>query len=348
MVLLQVLLAFLRRSLGKIFQAIFGWAVLAVFGHVGKREKALLSVVIGAAASWPILVLGVAFPRAVAFLVTLLPIPEGVSKEVVRAVWIVAALAIPLIVGATFGRRAGDRSRRLSWFRSLLLGFPATLALAGAFLIVCVSVPAGKLAARLSRKRQEEVVLITPPRRYHAVAAEIRDALAAGGLPVEPAAAAWHLRALSAILRTLGGEILGALVPSRLEFFRGSGLEVTLYPGSVSLLGPERAGARAHALIAARAPRTPALQTTSPEAQRVEAVIRKLWREHERGPKGRRDRELRDLFSMIAEVEADYEDWETLFRQGLQLTLELRGDANLLESAVRATTAPAPAEERAR
>lgn len=80
MVLLQVLLAFLRRSLGKIFQAIFGWAVLAVFGHVGKREKALLSVVIGAAASWPILVLGVAFPRAVAFLVTLLPIPEGVSQ----------------------------------------------------------------------------------------------------------------------------------------------------------------------------------------------------------------------------------------------------------------------------
>ena len=62
MAIFQGLLALITRSLGSILSALFGWAVVALFGPTSSREKVWLSALVGAAAAWPILVLGAIWP----------------------------------------------------------------------------------------------------------------------------------------------------------------------------------------------------------------------------------------------------------------------------------------------
>jgi hypothetical protein len=66
MALLQALLALITRSAGKILNAIFGWAVRALFGQTSSREQTFLSVVVAAAVAWPLLLVGVAIPKIAA------------------------------------------------------------------------------------------------------------------------------------------------------------------------------------------------------------------------------------------------------------------------------------------
>jgi hypothetical protein len=71
---LQVLVNFIRGSAGTALNAVFGWAVLALFGQTSKTEQTLLSVLVAAAAVWPLLALGVVVPRVALFLVAAVPL----------------------------------------------------------------------------------------------------------------------------------------------------------------------------------------------------------------------------------------------------------------------------------
>jgi hypothetical protein len=51
MAIFQGLLALITRSLGSILSALFGWAVVALFGPTSPREKVWLSALVGAAAA---------------------------------------------------------------------------------------------------------------------------------------------------------------------------------------------------------------------------------------------------------------------------------------------------------
>src|SRR5262245_36822149 len=53
MAILQPLLALLSRSVGRILSALFGWAVVALFGETSRSEKIWLSALVGAAAGAP-------------------------------------------------------------------------------------------------------------------------------------------------------------------------------------------------------------------------------------------------------------------------------------------------------
>jgi hypothetical protein len=58
MAILQSLLALVSRSVGRLLSALFGWAVVALFGDTSPREKIWLSGLVGAAVAWPLLVFG--------------------------------------------------------------------------------------------------------------------------------------------------------------------------------------------------------------------------------------------------------------------------------------------------
>jgi hypothetical protein len=88
MAIVQALLALVSRSLGRILSALFGWAVGALFGHTSGREKVWLSVPVGAAAAWPILLLGTVWPRAATAVLAFLPLPAAVPDWAIRAVWV--------------------------------------------------------------------------------------------------------------------------------------------------------------------------------------------------------------------------------------------------------------------
>src|SRR5262249_7845634 len=105
MAILQAFLAFLTRSVGRILSSVFGWAVVALFGETSSSAKMWLSALVAAAAAWPILLIGVAFPKAAALVLAFLPVPRGVPPWMVRVGWIVLALAVPLAMGVAMGLR---------------------------------------------------------------------------------------------------------------------------------------------------------------------------------------------------------------------------------------------------
>src|SRR5918994_3173209 len=105
MAVLQALLALITRSLGRITSSVFGWAVVALFGRTDRREQTILSALVGAAAAWPILLLGIAVPKVATFVLAFAPLPEWVPSWTVRTVWIGLAVAVPFTVGATMATR---------------------------------------------------------------------------------------------------------------------------------------------------------------------------------------------------------------------------------------------------
>src|SRR4029434_1563659 len=99
MAIIQAIFAFLSRSVGKIFTALFDWAVVALFGRVSGTRKTVLSIVMGAAAAWPILLIGVAFPKVAVFALGFVPLSRSVPSGVVRIGWIALVLLVPIAVG---------------------------------------------------------------------------------------------------------------------------------------------------------------------------------------------------------------------------------------------------------
>ena len=85
MAILQGIISLLTRSVGKIFSALFDWAVVALFGRVEGRQKIWLSALMGAAAVWPVLLLGVAAPKVAVFAIAFVPLSSSVPAGILRA-----------------------------------------------------------------------------------------------------------------------------------------------------------------------------------------------------------------------------------------------------------------------
>ena len=86
--------------------ALFGWAIVALFGETSPRKKIGLSVLVGAAAAWPLLLIGVTRPRLSALVLAFVPLPGWVPAWIVPVVWIALALAVPLALGIAVAIRS--------------------------------------------------------------------------------------------------------------------------------------------------------------------------------------------------------------------------------------------------
>jgi hypothetical protein len=137
----QALITLVSRSLDRILSAIFGWAVVALFGHTASREKTALSALVAAAAAWPVLLLGIAVPKIALWVLAFVPLQGWVPSWTVRVVWITLAALVPLAVGMTLAVRRRDAALRESRLARLLRGFPVTIGIAASFLVVFVTVP---------------------------------------------------------------------------------------------------------------------------------------------------------------------------------------------------------------
>ena len=328
MLVLEAIFAFLRRSLGSILRALFGWATLALFGEVREKERTFLTIVVAAAAVWPLLLVGTIFPRQAALLLAIVPVPRGTPESIVRGVWIGLTILIPFGVGIALSRRTDPRPGR-RW-RAALLGFPATLGIGLGFLFVCIAVPARKVAALVSNRKEDHVPLAIPPEDYKETAQRLQRALTEGGLAVERREAPWGTRALGRLLHVFAGAILGRYQPEELVYLRSPDLAITIYPNGVQLYGREAATARAHALIVESATGSPALLTMTAEAQEIEKRIKKLW-----SRKGEArvpfERELQSVARELAETPVGFTDWETLYRELLQVVVASRGASRLIQ-----------------
>ncbi len=329
MLILEAIFTFLRRSLGSMLRALFGWATLALFGEVREKERPFLTLVVAAAAVWPFLLVGTIFPRQAALLLAIVPVPKGTPESIVRGIWIVLTVAIPFGVGWALSRRTRAPEER-GWGKALLLGIPTTLGLGLGFLFVCVAVPVRKLAALFSGKKEEHVALAMAPEDYSSTVAQLREALLAGGVPIESRPAPWGTRALGKLLHIFAGAILRSYQPENLEFSASPEIQLTFYPNGVRLYGGETVTARAHALLVECATGTPALLTMSPEGQKLEKRIKALWaRRRDAHPE--LDRDVQELARELADTSLGFRDWETLYRELLQLVVASRGASRLIQ-----------------
>src|SRR5688572_28480039 len=112
MALLQALIAYIGKSAGKILNAIFGWAVIALFGRTAPRQHMVLTGLVAMAAAWPLLLLGIAFPKIAALVIAFVPVSDQVPTWAVRIVWIVLALAVPMTIGLVIASKAPPGSAR--------------------------------------------------------------------------------------------------------------------------------------------------------------------------------------------------------------------------------------------
>ena len=205
MFLLQAIFGLVAKSAGKILNALFGWAVRALFGQTTAKEQTYLSVVVGAAVAWPILMLGVVAPKIAALLLAFVPIPQRVPSWTIRIVWVTLALIIPIAVGLAVAAKAPSSAKKESRVLTVLRGFPITLGLASAFLIMFVSVPVMRLVTLVRRRKSADIPLITHDAAYHEVAVTICEVLNRHGFSLRRASPGWWVSAPTRILGVLGG-----------------------------------------------------------------------------------------------------------------------------------------------
>ncbi len=336
MAILQALLTLISRSAGKILNAVFGWAVRALFGQPSPKEQPFLTGVVAVAAAWPVLLLGVALPKIAALLIAFVPFHNRAPSWLIRVIWLALALFVPAIVGLVVASKAPAGSLRESFWMRVLRGWPITIGLAASFLVMFVTVPGLKIASLLRGHKQEQVPLVTHSSVYHDVAALVVAALDRHGYNLQEAKPGWWIWVPTAILLKLGGDAFRGYVPDRLEYFRDGALEASLYPNGLLLRGPKTKVTRAHGLVSEALSHSAALQTMDPQAQAIEHRIHSLWDYFDRDPIGNVGSEpLRDAVANLArdlsEADISFEDWQILYRELLQLDRDLSGQAPLID-----------------
>jgi uncharacterized membrane protein YqjE len=352
MALIQAVLALIGRSLGKVLTALFGWAVVALFGRTSERDRLLLSGVVALAVAWPLLIAGIAWPRVAAWLIAFVPLSERAPKGLLRALWLALALAVPLVVGAALARWRASSAPREGTALRLLRGFPLTVAIAASFLLMLLTVPTLHLASAARGRRAEHVTCVGPG-VYATIAAQLDEIVARYGFRVARAEPAWWLAAPAAILRGLGGRRLETLLPEHLAYWKGAELELALYPSDVLVRGAEGRVAWIHGVLVEELARGPGLQSGEPHSQDLERQLQRVWSVLDEDPAAHRDSSalrarLRDLVEALASLEVDYDSWEVVYRQALQLGRALDGQAQLLGGRVaRAREGPVAAASAA-
>jgi hypothetical protein len=336
MVLLQAIFGLVTKSAGKILNALFGWAVRALFGQTTAKEQTYLSVVVGAAVAWPILLLGVVAPKIAALVLAFVPIPHRIPSWTIRLVWVGLALIIPIAVGIAVAAKAAPSTKKESRAVTVLRGFPITMGLASAFLIMFVSVPVMRLAAIVRRRKSADIPLITHDAAYHQVAVTICEVLNRHGFSLRRASPGWWVAAPTRILGLLGGSAFRSYVPDQLEHFVSPDIDLSLYPSGLLLRGKAKQLTWAHGLVAESVLHTEGLQTVDPKAQVLEKRLQRLWKSYDEAPAKNKssadlDQELDQVTHDLGALEVDFDDWQVLYRQVLQVGRAIHGHRQLMD-----------------
>src|SRR4029453_14549694 len=162
MAVIQAIISFIGRTVGKILSALLDWAVVSLFGRVTGNRKLFLWGMMAAAAAWPILLLGVVAPKAALFFFAFVPLSSSVPPGLVRVIWLAAALLVPIAVGVTVAVQS-PTGRQEGLAKSVLRGFSITVGLAAAFVVLLVTVPALRVISIVRGRRDTYVPLVTTP-----------------------------------------------------------------------------------------------------------------------------------------------------------------------------------------
>jgi hypothetical protein len=335
--LIQGIISLITRSIGRIFSALFDWAVVALFGRVEGSRKLWLSGLMGAAAMWPILLAGVAFPKVTVFAVAFVPLSGNVPSGWIRIGWLALVVLVPLTVGAVLRVQAPPDRPRQSWPASLLNGFPITLGLSAAFVVLLLTVPVLRIASAVRGRRDIYMPLVTTTESYDTAAHLAARALRRNGLAVERAEPPWWSSLPSTILHKVGKQALVPYVPDNTAYFANGDLEIAVYPNALLVRGSVQVTAQAQGVLAEALTGHPdIMQTVSAEAQEIERQIQRVWSVYRENPAAHENAwplrsRLDDIARAIAAQKLPFDEWQVVYRQSLQLDRALDGEPPLVE-----------------
>ena len=361
MALVQGLFALVSRQAGKLLNTAFGWATMLLFGKVQKDRQLTLSVICLGSVVWIVVTLSVAFPRLGTFLLTFVPVPDWVDDSYIRLVMLVAALIVPAIVGLLSLRLATEENKD-SAIKTILRGYPTTLALALTLIMLTVFAPILQLRVIARRWTTAHVPVMVEPPEYLEVVGQLERALGADGVNTRRERASWLVRFPTKILTLLAGRFVSGLVADQLTVLHADQLEVMLHPADLVISGKEETVSRARATVAETLTFSDANLTWTKEAMELEDRVRALWRNLH----ARRDgfslqsavQELKAVDQDVRAAKLPYEEWEVLNRAVAQAdrtllamaTGKLDRPTDLIESSDRIAAArvvpapPSPAE----
>jgi hypothetical protein len=332
------LFGLLGRFAGRLLNSTLGWATILLFGKVsGRNQTILLGIALGSVL-WVVTIAGIVLPELGVFLLAFVPIPNGVDPWLVRLAMLVLAVLLPLVIGVAAVAVAKPRSRPrgLGLARAILRGYPFTLVLASTIAVLAIVSVVRKVRSLARRWDDAHVPVIVKPGGYEEVLGDLERVLADAGLVVTRKPASVFLSVPPRLLDTVAGKSLGGLVPDRLMLLAGRDLEILVYPSDLAISGTRLAVARARAAVAAELTHSPAYLTVSAEAQRVEDTLRAIA-EARHGSPGTLAR-VRELDRDIAHLAVPFEEWETVYRERLQVERDLLADRPTV-----ATPSPTPA-----
>jgi hypothetical protein len=219
----------------------------------------------------------------------------------------------------------------------VLRGFPITIGLAAAFLIMFISVPVLRLVSLVRREKSADVPLVTDVAAYHEVAERVVQALNRHGLELRASEPSWWVKAPTRILAWFGGAAFSGFVPQRLEHFTAPHLELSFYTSGILLRGAGPRVTWAHGLIAETAVHSSGFETMSGPAQDVERDIRRLWKIVDDAPEAHASSapllaRVGEIARVLGTIDVDYEEWSVLYRQLLQVERAVRGERQLLDA----------------
>lgn len=321
MALVQALLAAIFRSLGKLLNTAFGWATTMFFGKVPQDRQIYLSIIAFGSVIWGVAILGVIFPGFATFLLAFVTLPSWVDRGRVRVAMLVVAVALPLVLGiiALFLHEPSERPAGLTArAKAALRGYPFTLGLAIALVMMTLFAPILKLRALLKRWTTQHVPIVVESQEYRAVVDQIQQTLATGGWEVERRPASWMLRLPTRVMTWLAGGAVSNLVADELTTLRSERLEVALHPADLVISGRERDVVHVRAILAEQLAFSPAYLTWDREAHAIEDRLREIWNGLRAQPRpldqAEAARRLQAIERDLRKIEVPYEEWETLFR----------------------------------
>ena len=112
----------LGRFVGKLLNAVLGWATVLLFGKVPDSKQWILLMIGLGSIVWVVLIAGVIIPDVATMTLAFVPIPDFVDRNWVRLAMLAGALVLPLAIGGggrdgrpqggpSEGSRSGRRDR---------------------------------------------------------------------------------------------------------------------------------------------------------------------------------------------------------------------------------------------
>ena len=324
MAIIGSVFALVGRFAGRLLNSALGWATILLFGKVDGRKQSVLLIIALGSLLWVLAIVGVIFPDAGTFMLAFVPVPDFIDEGIVRLVMLAAAGLIPLLIGAAAMAIAdpATRPQRFGLVGGVLRGYPFTVVLAATIVILAAVSLVRKLRSVTKRWEDAHIPLVVKPGAYYAVLGDIEGVLDRSGLKVRPRPAPAVLSIPPRLLDAVAGRALGGLVPDRLMLLHGTDLEVLVYPSDVAISGTRSVVARARAAIADQLTHSPAYLTVSAEAERIEDDLRALSRSAGGASSvgySQVRRRLREMDGRLARLTVPFDEWETVYRERLQV-----------------------------